>query len=119
MTLVMGSIGYAQKFNNGQVTTKIITGKVVDKTGEPLPGALVSATGGAETVATEADGTFTIEVPVWLKNLTASYAGHFETTQSVKKKKEVTFKLDFNIRKALDKRMKNQNKKAKREKLKY
>ena len=56
-------------------TTRVITGAVVDKNGNPLPNALIEATGGAETVTTEADGTFSIEVPIWLKSLTVQYAG--------------------------------------------
>lgn len=56
-------------------TTRVITGMVVDKNGNPLSGAEVRATGGAETVYTEADGSFSIEVPVTLKSLTASYTG--------------------------------------------
>ena len=56
-------------------TTKVITGAVIDKNGNPLPNALIEATEGAETVTTEADGTFTIEVPIWLKSLTVQYAG--------------------------------------------
>lgn len=58
-----------------QTTTRVITGAVIDKNGNPLPGAIVSATGGAETVTADADGSFTIEVPLWLKSLTASYPG--------------------------------------------
>lgn len=56
-------------------TTRTITGMVVDKNGNPLSGAEVRATGGAETVYTEADGSYSIEVPVTLKSLTASYTG--------------------------------------------
>lgn len=56
-------------------TTKVITGAVIDKNGNPIPNALVEATGGAESVTTGADGTFRIEVPFWLKSLTAKYAG--------------------------------------------
>lgn len=58
-----------------QTTTRVITGAVIDKNGNPLPGATVTATGGAETVTVDADGTFSIEVPIWLKSLTASYPG--------------------------------------------
>lgn len=56
-------------------STKVITGAVIDKNGNPLPNALVEATGGAESVTTDADGSFRIEVPFWLKSLTAKYAG--------------------------------------------
>lgn len=55
--------------------TKVITGAVIDKNGNPLPNALVEATGGAESATTDADGSFRIEVPIWLKSMTAKYAG--------------------------------------------
>lgn len=69
MTFVICAIGA-----NAQ-NTKVVTGAVIDKNGNPLPNALVEATGGAESVTTDADGSFSIEVPVWLKSLTAKYAG--------------------------------------------
>lgn len=69
MTLVICALSV-----NAQ-NTKVITGAVIDKNGNPLPNALVEATGGAESVATDADGSFRIEVPIWLKSLTAKYAG--------------------------------------------
>lgn len=56
-------------------STRVITGAVIDKNGNPLPGALVEATGGAESAVVDADGTFSIEVPIWLKSLTAKYTG--------------------------------------------
>ena len=55
--------------------TQTVHGAVIDKNGNPLPGAEVFATGGAETTVTDADGTFTLEVPIWLKSITARYAG--------------------------------------------
>lgn len=66
----LGSIGAI-----AQSTTKVVTGAVIDKNGNPLPGAIVEATGGAESTVVDADGTFSIEVPIWLKSLTARYAG--------------------------------------------
>ena len=56
-------------------TTKTIKGAVIDKNGNPLPGAQIEATGGAETTTVDADGTFSMEVPIWLKSVTASYPG--------------------------------------------
>lgn len=56
-------------------STKVVKGAVVDKNGNPLPGAVVEATGGAESTVVDADGTFSIEVSMWLKSLTAKYAG--------------------------------------------
>lgn len=66
-------------------STGTIKGAVVDKNGNPLPGAMVQATGGAETVLVESDGTFEMEVPIWLKSATAKYPG-------MKSKKK---KIDF------------------------
>ncbi|MCM1067142.1 MAG: carboxypeptidase-like regulatory domain-containing protein [Muribaculaceae bacterium] len=59
----------------GAQSTRTVRGAVIDKNGNPLPGAEVFATGGAETTLTNADGTFSFEVPVWLKSVTARYAG--------------------------------------------
>ncbi|WP_417471148.1 carboxypeptidase-like regulatory domain-containing protein, partial [Leyella stercorea] len=39
-------------------STRIIKGAVVDKNGNPLPGATVEATNGAESTTVDADGTF-------------------------------------------------------------
>ena len=68
---MMCSIAMAQS-----ETTRTIHGAVVDKNGNPLPGAVVSATDGAETALVNADGTFELEIPMWLKSVTASYAGY-------------------------------------------
>ena len=56
-------------------TTREVKGTVIDKNGNPLPGAKVEATGGAENTVTDADGTFSIEVPRYLKRMTATYPG--------------------------------------------
>ena len=56
-------------------TTRVIKGAVIDKNGNPLPGATVTATGGSEVTTVDADGSFSMEVPVWLKSATAQYAG--------------------------------------------
>lgn len=72
---------------------KIITGAVIDKNGNPLPNALVEATGGAENVTTDADGTFRIEVSIWLKSLTAKYAGLKDKTIKLKNDKPVIFEM--------------------------
>lgn len=69
MTLAICALGV-----NAQ-NTRVITGAVIDRNGNPLPNALVEATGGAESATTDADGSFRIEVPIWLKSMTAKYAG--------------------------------------------
>lgn len=73
--------------------TKVITGAVIDKNGNPLPNALVEATGGAENVTTDADGTFRIEVPIWLKSLTAKYAGCRDKKIKIKDKSRLIFDM--------------------------
>ena len=54
---------------------QIIKGAVIDKYESPLPGAKVTTLNGAEVTTTNADGTFTLEVPVWTKCLIAQYEG--------------------------------------------
>lgn len=92
LVISAGSL-FGQSYNNGQVTTKIITGIVLDKAGEPVGGAYVNATNGPETVETAPDGTYSIEVPVWLKYLTASYLGLGSVSVPIKDQSEVNFKL--------------------------
>jgi len=60
-------------------STKTIHGLVTDKAGNPISGALVEATGGAENTYTGPDGTFTLEVPKWLLSATASYGNNKKT----------------------------------------
>lgn len=64
-------------------STRIIKGAVVDKNGNPLPGATVEATNGAESTTVDADGTFSMEVSRWLNTATARYAGMRKKTLEV------------------------------------
>lgn len=74
-------------------TTKVITGAVIDQNGNPLPNALVEATGGAESVTTDADGSFRIEVPIWLKSLTAKYGGLQNKKIKLKQNNQIIFEM--------------------------
>lgn len=56
-------------------TTKTLNGAVIDKYGNPIPGAVVSATNGAENTIVESDGTFSYEVPIWLESITVECPG--------------------------------------------
>lgn len=87
MALVICALGV-----NAQ-NTKVITGAVIDKNGNPLPNALVEATGGAESVSTDADGSFRIEVPIWLKSLTARYAGFPDKVIKLDGRSQVIFEM--------------------------
>jgi hypothetical protein len=73
--------------------TKVITGAVIDNNGNPLPNALVEATGGAENVTTDADGSFRIEVPIWLKSLTAKYGGLNDKKIKLKRKDQILIEM--------------------------
>lgn len=76
MIMAAASPAVAQQTGDGkQAVTRVVKGAVIDKNGNPIPGATVRATGGAEVTVTDADGTYSLEVPVWLKSLTASYTG--------------------------------------------
>lgn len=64
-------------------STRVIRGAVIDKNGNPLPGATVEATGGSEVTTVDADGTFSMEVPMWLNKATARYAGMRNNTMKI------------------------------------
>ena len=56
-------------------TQSVITGTVVDETGEPVIGATVSAEGGKVGGITDFDGNFSVKVPVGTK-ISISYIGY-------------------------------------------
>lgn len=64
--------------------TREYKGAVVDKNGNPLPGAKVEATGGAENTVTDADGTFNLEASQWLKSITVTYPGMGKKKKNIK-----------------------------------
>lgn len=80
-------------FSVSAQNTKVINGAVVDKNGNPLPGAIVEATGGAENTVVDADGSFSIEVPIWLKSLTARYSGMKTSKQNINGLDMMIFRL--------------------------
>lgn len=90
--------------------TRVVTGAVIDKYGNPIPEAKVEATGGAENTMTNADGTFSIEVSQWLKSLTASYPGMGKIVRKIKPGKEILFKMDKGIIQAQEKNEKKKRK---------
>jgi len=60
---------------NEQQQGKKITGKVTDKTGISLPGVSVVVKGTTTGINTDADGKFTLSIPVEAKNLVFSFVG--------------------------------------------
>lgn len=89
MMLLMGGVLMVAQAQS----TKEVKGVVIDKNGNPLPGAKVQATGGAETAVTDADGTFNIEVSRWLKSLTATYPGMRAKKVNLKDNNDVVIKI--------------------------
>lgn len=95
LSLVMSvAISFAVAAQTENQTTRTIRGAVLDSNGNPLPGAIVSATGGAETSLVESDGTFVLEIPIWLKSVTASYAGY----KNKKMKPQFNQDMIFNLK---------------------
>ncbi len=78
-------------------TTRIVTGAVIDKDGNPIPGAMVGVPNGAEEAIVDADGTFSIEVPVWSKKLVARYAGMQDKKLKIKNGEEMVFRMKTEI----------------------
>lgn len=74
-------------------TTRTVKGMVVDKYGNPLPGAIVEVYKGAESTTVDADGSYSLEIPILSKYIVARYGG-----MSPKRKKisgdEITFYLN-------------------------
>lgn len=73
--------------------TKTYTGMVIDKYGNPVVGAEVSAPGGGATTITESDGSFSIEVPSTLDKLTASYTGMLDKSIKLNDQSKLVFKM--------------------------
>lgn len=65
----------------GSQQVQKVSGSVVDKNGEALPGVNVVVTGTTRGIITDADGKFTIEIPAGGKSLTFSFVGY--TSQEV------------------------------------
>lgn len=61
-----------------------ITGTVIDKDGNPIPGAKVEVKGGTESTITELDGTFVLETQSPVKKVKVYYVGMQSKEQKVK-----------------------------------
>lgn len=70
-----GKVVYNPDGTRRSSRTKTVRGVVFDKNGYPLTGARVEATGGAESTTVGSDGTFSFQVPEWLKYITVKHKG--------------------------------------------
>ncbi len=86
MILSVGSVAAQKNY-------RTITGYVVDKNGNPIPGAEVTTPGGGESVITDSDGSFNLSVHPLLKKLTASYDGMATKTLKIRPDKDLVFTL--------------------------
>ncbi|MDE6300282.1 MAG: carboxypeptidase-like regulatory domain-containing protein [Muribaculaceae bacterium] len=73
--------------------TKIVTGTVLDKEGNPVGAAELSSRGWPEVKHASDDGSFSIEVPYWLETLTASSEGFKSSTVKLKDSQPVVITL--------------------------
>ena len=96
-----------------QQTTKIIKGIVTDTSGNPVAGAEIRSTGGAEITTSDADGAYEMEVPFYLKSVTVTSPGYKECQTMLGGKQIYTTKLKpLRGRKALLLRQQHQNENA-------
>lgn len=89
MLLIIGTstLAFAQ-------TNRVYKGAVIDKNGNLMPGVRIQATKGTEETVTDADGSFTLEAPITLKSVTATYPGMSNTKKSVKNPDEVVIEMN-------------------------
>lgn len=79
-----------------QQKQKRITGKVVDETGEPLPGVTIQIAGSPRGVTTDIDGSFNIEVNSTDK-LTVSYLGMETQTITVGNQQSIAITMKAKV----------------------
>ena len=77
---------------------KLVTGRVLDASGEPVIGAAVRVVGGKGAVATDANGNFTLKnVPASAKHLKVTYIGKKEEQVSIASNMKVVLQDDEKV----------------------
>jgi len=77
-----------------QTHERTVRGFVLDKkTGAPISGAEVVATGSGETTITDSDGSFSLSIPPFLKFLTATYTGMGSKKMKVNFNSDMIFEM--------------------------
>ncbi|MEM8528646.1 MAG: TonB-dependent receptor [Bacteroidota bacterium] len=67
---------------------KVVSGKIVEKDGEPLIGAHINITGTEVGTITDFDGLFLLEIPEKYDSITISYTGFLTVSLGLKKDKQ-------------------------------
>ncbi|TWI85160.1 TonB-linked SusC/RagA family outer membrane protein [Lacibacter cauensis] len=70
-----------------------VTGKVTDQNNEPLAGVTVTAKGTAQSVITDSEGNFSIQLPANVTTLVFSYVGFTEQEILITGKNSITVQL--------------------------
>jgi TonB-linked SusC/RagA family outer membrane protein len=73
--LFSGFVVVAENATSEQQQTKVITGKVLDDSNQPLPGASVIVKGTTVGIITDIDGKFSLRVPENAQTLVISFVG--------------------------------------------
>ena len=73
--------------------TRIVTGRITDASGNPIPSASVVVKGSRKGTNTGADGTFTLKVPAGATTLTVSSIGFTKQDVSITGSSDVTVQL--------------------------
>ncbi len=73
--LFSGFVSVAENATSEQQQTKVLTGKVLDDSNQPLPGASVIVKGTTVGIITDIDGKFSLRVPENAQTLVISFVG--------------------------------------------
>lgn len=95
LALAIGVAGGFAKNKNVKVPpTRVLTGKIITKKGQPLAGVEVQATGGADMEVTNDNGEFSLEIPYWLKGVTITCPGAKKKNVKLKGREYIEVKLN-------------------------
>lgn len=89
-TLLVLLLSFVPLLSLAQTSLK---GKVLDETGQPLPGAAVQVKGSAASTQTSVDGSFTINVPAQQNTIVVSFIGYIKQEVNIANKNNITISL--------------------------
>jgi len=78
----------------GAQNTKVVTGVVIDEKGNPVSNALVEAWGSPQSTTTADDGSFSMELPIWVKSLTTKSDNFWKKKIDILNPNQVLFEVE-------------------------
>ena len=78
-------------------TAQSVSGRVIDKSGQSLPGVIVKALGTSNGVAADFDGNYKIDLPAGEHRLEFSFIGYASQVQTIKLSAGQNLKLDISL----------------------